>query len=129
MSSIDPPGWPRPKGYSNAVLAQGRVLAVAGQIGWNEREELVGADFLAQAVQALKNVVAIVRAAGGTPRDIVRLTWYVADKDEYLAVARELGAAYRAILESHFPAMSLVQVAALLEEGARVEIEATAVLP
>lgn len=129
MSSIDPPGWPRPKGYSNAVLAQGRVLAVAGQIGWNEREELVGADFLAQAVQALKNVVAIVRAAGGTPRDIVRLTWYVADKDEYLAVARELGAAYREILESHFPAMSLVQVAALLEEGARVEIEATAVLP
>lgn len=129
MSSVNPDGWPRPKGYSNGVLAQGRMLAIAGQIGWNEREEFAGDDFLSQAVQALHNIVAIVRAAGGSPGDIVRLTWYVVDKHEYAACAAALGKAYRAILEHHYPAMSLVQVAALLEDRARVEIEATAVLP
>jgi enamine deaminase RidA (YjgF/YER057c/UK114 family) len=128
VNTINPEGWPRPKGYSNGVVAEGRVLAVAGQIGWNEREEFAGNDFLSQAIQALQNVVRVVRAAGGTPRDIVRMTWYVVDKREYLAVARELGAAYRDVLDSHFPAMSLVQVSALLEDRARVEIEATAVL-
>ncbi len=128
MSSINPENWPRPKGYSNGVIGEGRVLAVAGQIGWNERNEFVSDAFLEQAVQALRNVVAIVRAAGGSPSNIVRLTWYVVDKHEYLAAARELGAAFKEILESHYPAMSLVQVAALLEDRARVEIEATAVL-
>ena len=128
MSRIDPEGWPRPKGYSNGIVAQGRILAVAGQIGWNEREEFAGEDFLSQAVQAMSNVVAIVRAAGGAPRDIVRLTWYVVDKREYLAASKELGRAYRDHFGEHFPAMTLVQVAALLEDRARVEIEATAVL-
>ena len=128
MNSINPKGWSRPRGYSNGVLAEGRILSVAGQIGWNEGGEFVSDDFLDQAIQALRNVVAIVREAGGAPSNIVRLTWYVVDKHEYLAAARALGAAYRDILEGHYPAMSLVQVAALLEDRARVEIEATAVL-
>ncbi len=128
MTSINPSDWPRPKGYSNGVLREGAILAVAGQIGWNERNELVSNRFLEQAVQALRNVVAVVRAAGGAPSNIVRLTWYVVDKHDYLAAAAELGTAYKEIFESHYPAMSLVQVAALLEDGARVEIEATAVL-
>ena len=128
MTSINPQGWPRPKGYSNAILAEGKVLSVAGQIGWNEHGEFVSDDFLAQAIQALKNVVSIVKAAGGTPHHIARLTWYVVDKHEYIAASRALGAAYKELLEGHYPAMSLVQVAALLEDRARVEIEATAVL-
>lgn len=128
MTTINPENWPRPKGYSNGIVAEGRFLAVAGQIGWNENGEFVSEDFLPQAIAALRNIVTIVRAAGGTPSNIIRLTWYVVDKGEYLAAARELGAAYKEILESHYPAMSLVQVAALLEDRARVEIEATAVL-
>ncbi len=126
---VNPDGWPRPRGYNNGALAEGRFLAVAGQIGWNERGEFVSDEFLEQAVQALRNVATIVRAAGGKPEHIVRLTWYVTDKREYLAAARELGAAYKEILGGHFPAMALVQVAALLEDRAKVEIEATAVLP
>lgn len=128
MTSINPPNWPRPKGYSNAILAQGHILAVAGQIGWNERGEFVSDDFLDQAIQALRNIVAIVHAAGGDASHIVRLTWYVVDKHEYLAASRALGAAYKELLDGHYPAMSLVQVSALLEDRARVEIEATAVL-
>ncbi|HET9029725.1 MAG TPA: RidA family protein [Candidatus Aquilonibacter sp.] len=128
MRSVNPQGWERPKGYNNGIVARGDVLAVAGQIGWNERNEFLSDRFLDQAVQALRNVVAVVRAAGGSPSQIVRLTWYVIDKHEYLESARELGAAYREILEGHYPAMSLVVVAALLEDRARVEIEATAVI-
>jgi enamine deaminase RidA (YjgF/YER057c/UK114 family) len=129
VSAINPPEWPRPSGYANGVLAQGRFLAVSGQIGWNERGELAGDGFLTQALQALRNVVAIVRAAGGEPEHLVRLTWYVVDTDEYRAALAELGRGYREIVGTHYPAMTLVQVAGLLEEGARVEIEATAVLP
>jgi enamine deaminase RidA (YjgF/YER057c/UK114 family) len=126
---VNPPRWPRPSGYSNGVVAEGRYVAIAGQIGWNERNELVSDDFLDQARQALRNVVAVVRAAGGGPEHLVRLTWYVTDKNEYLAALKELGASYREIVGEHYPAMALVQVAGLLEEGAKVEIEATAVLP
>lgn len=129
MTYVNPQGWPRPKGYSNGVIAEGRVLCVAGQIGWNERGEFESDSFLEQAVQALRNIVSVVRAAGGDPAHIARLTWYVVDKSEYLDAARELGNAYKEILGDHYPAMSLVQVAALLEDRARVEIEATAVLP
>ena len=128
MSYVNPKGWARPSGYNNGVIAQGEILAVAGQIGWNERAEFTSDVFLDQAIQALRNVVAIVREAGGTPADIVRLTWYVVDKHEYLSCARELGIAYKEVHEGHYPAMSLVQVAALLEDRARVEIEAMAVL-
>jgi enamine deaminase RidA (YjgF/YER057c/UK114 family) len=127
--SVNPPGWPRPSGYSNGIVAEGRYVAISGQIGWNERNELVSDDFLEQARQALRNVVAVVRAAGGAPQHLVRLTWYVTDKDEYRAALKELGACYREIVGTHYPAMALVVVAGLLEEGAKVEIEATAVLP
>ncbi len=126
---VNPPGWPRPSGYANGIVAEGRYLAVSGQIGWNERNELVSDDFLEQARQALRNVVAVLRAAGGGPEHLVRLTWYVTDKDEYRGALRALGASYREIVGEHYPAMALVQVAGLLEEGAKVEIEATAVLP
>jgi enamine deaminase RidA (YjgF/YER057c/UK114 family) len=128
-TSVNPPGWPRPSGYSNGIIAQGRYLAIAGQIGWNERGEFAGDTFLEQAEQALRNVVAVLGAAGGEPAHLVRLTWYVIDKHEYVAAARDLGRIYRELLGGAYPAMSLVVVAALLEDRARVEIEATAVLP
>ena len=126
---VAPSNWPRPSGYANGVLAEGRVLAISGQIGWNERSELVAEDFLEQALQALRNVVTILRAAGGGPEHLVRLTWYVVDKDEYRAALTALGRGYREVVGTHYPAMTLVQVAGLLEEGAKIEIEATAVLP
>lgn len=127
--TINPAGWPRPSGYANGIVAEGRFLAISGQIGWDERGELVREDFLAQAQQALRNVLAVLSAAGGEPEHLVRLTWYITDKNEYRANLRGLGDAYREIVGPHYPAMALVQVAALLEEGAKVEIEATAVLP
>jgi enamine deaminase RidA (YjgF/YER057c/UK114 family) len=129
MASIEPEGWQRPRGYSNGIIAHGRVLAIAGQIGWNERGEIVSRDFLEQSAQALRNVLAVVKAAGGDASHVVRLTWYVTDKREYLDAARALGQVYRDLFGAHYPAMTLVQVADLLEEGAKVEIEATAVLP
>jgi enamine deaminase RidA (YjgF/YER057c/UK114 family) len=127
--TVNPSGWPRPSGYSNGVIAEGRFLAISGQIGWNERNELVGDDFGQQATQALRNVMAVLVAAGGEAEHLVRLTWYVTDKNEYRANLAALGAAYREIVGGHYPAMALVQVAGLLEEGAKVEVEATAVLP
>jgi enamine deaminase RidA (YjgF/YER057c/UK114 family) len=126
---IDPEGWPRPSGYANGVLAQGQILTIAGQIGWNERNELVGDDFLEQARQALRNVVSVLKAAGGSAEHLVRLTWYVTDKQEYRDCLAALGASYREIIGANYPAMALVVVADLLEDGAKVEIEATAVLP
>lgn len=127
--TVNPPGWPRPSGYANGIVAQGRYLAISGQVGWNESNELVGGGFLEQARQALRNVMAVLRAAGGEPEHLVRLTWYVTDNNEYRQNLQSLGASYREIVGTHFPAMALVQVAALLEQGAKVEIEATAVLP
>lgn len=129
MKFVNPESWPRPRGYSNGVLAEGRFLAIAGQIGWDENGEFVSDDFLAQTEQALRNIVAIVTAAGGAPEHIVRMTWYVTDKREYLAASSGLGKIYRELFGAHYPAMTLVVVAALLEDRARVEIEATAVLP
>jgi enamine deaminase RidA (YjgF/YER057c/UK114 family) len=127
--TVQPAGWPRPKGYSNGVAARGEQIFVAGQIGWNERQELVSDDFVEQTAQALRNVLEVLHAAGADAQHLVRMTWYVTDKREYLAAAERVGAAYREIIGSHYPAMSLVQVAELLEDGAKVEIEATAVLP
>jgi len=126
---INPPGWPRPSGYSNGIVAEGRYLAIAGQIGWNERKELVSPNLYEQACQALRNVVAVLRAAGGQPQHLVRITWYVTDKNAYRDSLAQLGSAYREIVGDFYPAMTLVQVADLLEQGAKVEIEATAVLP
>jgi enamine deaminase RidA (YjgF/YER057c/UK114 family) len=126
---VQPEGWDRPKGYSNGILATGRFLAVAGQVGWNERGEIVSDDFTCQAAQALRNVLAIVTAAGGSAQHIARLTWYVTDKRTYCAAARDIGRVYRELFGSHYPAMTLVEVKSLLEDRAVVEIEATAVLP
>jgi enamine deaminase RidA (YjgF/YER057c/UK114 family) len=126
---LQPAGWAAPKGYANGVAARGRLVFVAGQVGWNAEQRIVGDDFVAQARQALANVVAVLACADARPEHIVRMTWYVVDKREYLGCARELGAAYREIVGRHFPAMTAVEVAGLVEDGARVEIEATAVVP
>ena len=126
--SVTPQGWGRARGYSHAIKAQGSYLAISGQIGWNEHEEFVSDDFLLQARQALENILTIVSAAGGKAHHVARLTWYVVDADEYRAVASELGAVYRELFGKHYPAMTLIVVAALLEPHARVEIEATAIL-
>lgn len=127
--SLQPDGWKRPHGYSNGIAARGEQIFVAGQIGWNEREEIVSADFVEQTAQALRNVVAVLEAAGAKPDHLVRMTWYVTDKHEYARCTKGVGEAYRKIIGDVYPAMTLVQVAGLLEEGAKVEIEATAVVP
>ncbi|MBX3252375.1 MAG: RidA family protein [Myxococcales bacterium] len=127
---VNPSTLAPPRGYSNGVLLPaGRTLFIAGQIGWNAASELVGPTMAAQFAQALRNVLDVVREAGGAPEDIGRFTIYVTDKRAYLAAAREIGATYRELMGRHYPAMALVQVADLLEDGALVEIEATAVLP
>ena len=126
---IQPEGWAPAKGYANGILAEGRTIWVAGQIGWNADQVFEAEDFIGQTAQALRNVVAVVEAAGGTPEHIVRMTWYITDKQAYMGAQREIGQAYREIIGRHFPAMTLVVVADLLENKALVEIEATAVLP
>ena len=126
---VQPPGWPAPRGYANGVVATGRQLFVGGQIGWNSAHEFEAADFVGQMRQALLNVRAVLETAGGAPEHLVRLTWYVTDKREYLARQAEVGTAYREVLGRHFPAMTMVVVSALVEDEALVEIEATAVLP
>jgi enamine deaminase RidA (YjgF/YER057c/UK114 family) len=128
MRIIKPPGLPQPRGYSDGVAARGEVLFLAGQIGWNERGELVSDRLVDQFDQALANILTVVRAAGGDAASLVRLTIYVLDAAEYRAAMRELGERYRARMGRHYPAMTLVEVGALLEPAARVEIEATAVL-
>ena len=127
--TITPPGWPRPRGYSNGMAARGELLAVAGMIGWDAQERIVSDEFVPQFRQALANVRDVVVAAGGKPEHILSLTIYVTDKREYIAGLSEVGAAYRELLGRHYPAMALVQVAALLEDRAKVEIQALAVLP
>lgn len=129
MEILQPPGWPRPRGYANGVAARGRLVFVSGMIGWNDNGEFESDGFAEQARQALLNVVAVLREAGARPEHIVRMTWYVVDKREYLAASAVLGAAYRDIIGAHYPAMTAVEVRALIEDRARVEIEATAVVP
>ena len=129
MQILQPPTWTKPRGYSNGVTATGRIVFVAGQVGWNASGAFESSDFVAQARQALVNIIAVLAEAGGRPEHIARLTWYVVDKGEYFASLRALGRAYREVLGSHYPAMTVVQVAALVEDGAKVEIEATAVIP
>jgi enamine deaminase RidA (YjgF/YER057c/UK114 family) len=126
---VQPLGWPRPRGYSNGVVAEGRLLFVAGQIGWDASGRLCSDSFIEQTRQALRNVVAVLQAGGARPEHLVRLTWYVVDKHEYRAASRAMGHVYREVIGAHYPPMTLVQVAALLEDGAKVEIEATAVIP
>jgi enamine deaminase RidA (YjgF/YER057c/UK114 family) len=126
---IQPPGWPRPRGYANAVAASGRMLFIAGQIGWDAEGVIASDDFVAQARQALANVLTLLRTAGAAPEHLVRMTWYVTDRQEYLRRSKELGAAYREILGPVYPAMTAVEVSALIEARAQVEIECTAVIP
>ncbi len=128
MRRLQPPGWPQPRGYSNGVEADGRLVFVGGQIGWNERGEFAS-DLPGQLAQTLRNIVAVLAEAGAGPEHVVRLTWYVTSRDEYLGAQRELGAAYREVMGRHFPAMAVVEVVALVEARAKVEIEATAVVP
>jgi enamine deaminase RidA (YjgF/YER057c/UK114 family) len=129
MDVLHPESWPRPSGYANGIAAEGRIIAVAGQVGWDPHSErIVSPDFAAQARQALANVAAVLAAGGATPADVVRLTWYVTDREAYLAAREAVGRAYREVFGGHYPAMTLVVVAGLLEPGALVEIEATAVV-
>jgi enamine deaminase RidA (YjgF/YER057c/UK114 family) len=124
-----PAGWPRPKGYANGVVARGRTLFIAGMIGWDAQGVFHTDDFAGQVRQALRNVADVLREAGGKPDNIVRMTWYVTDKREYLAAAKDIGQAYREIIGAYNVAMTAVQVTALMEDRAKVEIEVTAVLP
>ena len=126
---LHPRDWKPAKGFSNGVAAQGRMVFLAGQVGWNAEQKFESGDFVAQAQQALANIVTLVAEAGGRAEHITRLTWFVLDKRDYLSRLRELGEAYRSVMGKHFPAMTLVQVGALVEDEARLEIEATAVVP
>lgn len=126
---LHPKSWKPAVGYANGVMAHGRLIFCGGLIGWNANQEFETDDFVAQVEQTLKNILAVLAEAGAGPEHLVRLIWYVTDKREYLARLPELGRAYRAVLGKHFPAMALVQVAGLVEDRAKVEIEATAVIP
>ena len=126
---LHPRHWKRAKGYANGIAAEGLMVFVAGQIGWNADQQFESRDFVAQIRQALANVVAVVAEAGGTPAHIARLSWYITDRQEYLSRLPEIGAAYRAVMGRHFPTMTMVEVSALMESDAKVEIEASAVVP
>jgi enamine deaminase RidA (YjgF/YER057c/UK114 family) len=128
MHILQPDGWLQPRGYVNGIAAEGTMVFVAGQIGWNAEFRFETDDLVGQVRQALLNIVAVLAEAGARPDQITRMTWYITDKQEYLANLRPIGAVYRDIIGTHYPAMTLVQVAALLEDRARVEIEATAVV-
>jgi enamine deaminase RidA (YjgF/YER057c/UK114 family) len=129
MQILQPPGWVRPRGYSNGILTRGKFVFVAGQIGWDEQCRFQTSDLAAQVRQALVNVVAVLAQAGARPEHIARMTWYVTDKREYVAAFRTIGEAYREVIGSHYPVMTAVQVSALIEDQAKVEIEVTAVIP
>jgi len=126
---LQPSAWPRPGGYANGLVTTGRLIFLSGQIGWDAQQRFQTGDFLAQARQALQNILTILAEADARPEHIVRLTWYIVDKQEYLACVKELGTIYRELMGKHYPTMTMVQVASLIEDQARVEIEATAVLP
>lgn len=133
MNILQPPGWPRPRGYANGMAARGTVISVAGQIGWNAKSVFETDDLVGQVRQALSNVLAVLAEANAGPQHVVRMTWYLMSRDEYVARAAEIGAAYRQLMTNdgvtHYPAMTAVQVSALIEPSAKVEIEATAIVP
>ena len=129
MKILQPPGWARAKGFSNGIAAKGNLVFIAGQIGWTGDCKWEARDFAGQFRQAIKNILAVLAEANGKPEHIVRLTWYVLDKKEYLGALKEVGAAYRELMGKHYPTMAVVQVTGLVEDQARLEIEATAVVP
>ena len=128
MRNLQPAGWPRPRGYANGIEATGRLVIVGGQIGWDETETFQSDDFVEQVRQTLKNTLAVLAEADAGPEHVVRMTWYITDRDEYLARGREIGAVYRELMGKNVPAMAMVQVVALMESRAKVEIETTAVV-
>ena len=129
MKILQPPGWARAKGFSNGIAASGQLVFIAGQVGWTGEGRWEARDFAGQFRQAIKNILEVLAQANGKPEHIVRLTWYVLDRDEYLASLKEVGAAYRELMGKHYPTMAVVQVSGLVERNARLEIEATAVIP
>ena len=129
LRTLQPRAWAPPRGYANGVAGRGTIVIVGGQVGWDERQQFESDDFVAQARRALQNVVAVLAEASALPEHVARMTWYVVDKHEYLASLRALGQAYREIMGTHYPAMTAVQVVALIEDRARVEIEVTAIVP
>lgn len=129
MEFLQPNGWKPAKGYANGVVAQGRMVFLGGQIGWNEEQQFESDDFIDQFRQTLSNIAVLLAEAGGEPEHLVRLTWYITDRDAYLNSQKEMGAVYREVIGRHFPPMAVVQVVKLVEERALIEIEATAVLP
>jgi len=129
MQILQPPAWARPRGYSNGIVTRGQVVFVAGQIGWDAQCRFQTSDLAGQVRQALENIVAVLAQAGARPEHIARMTWYVTDKREYIAAYGTIGAAYREVIGTHYPAMTAIEVSALLEDQAKVEIEATAVIP
>jgi len=129
MRTLLPEGWPRPRGYSNGVEAEGRIVFVAGQIGWTPEGKFEARDFAGQFRQTLDNTLAVLREAGAGPAHIARMTWYITDKPAYLAALSDMGAAWREKMGAHYPAMAVVQVTALIEDAALIEIETTAVVP
>ncbi len=128
MRVLYPEGWPRPRGYSNGIAAEGRLVFVAGQIGWDESQVFRSDDLVEQVRQSLKNTVTVLAEAGAGPEQVVRMTWYIIDKRDYLDRSKEISAVYRALMGRHYPAMAMVEVSALMEDRAKVEIETTAVL-
>ncbi len=129
MQILQPPGWPRPKGYANGVAASGKMVFLAGTVGWNEKEQFETDDFAGQARRVLQNIVTLLNEAGAGPEHLVRMTWFISDKKEYLDSRKEIGAAYRQIIGRHYPPMSVIEVSGFIEEGAKLEVEATAVIP
>jgi len=129
MQILQPPGWAKPRGFSNGIAATGKQVFIAGQIGWTGESKWEAKDFAGQFRQTLKNTLAVLAQAGGRPEHIVRMTWYILDKKEYLAAIKEVGAAYRELIGRHYPAMAVVQVSGLIEDEAKLEIETTAVIP
>lgn len=129
MKILQPEGWPRPRGYSNGITAEGRMVFVAGQVGWDENEEFAPQDMAGQVRQALENTLTVLREGGAGAEHVVRMTWFITDMAEYRSSMKEIGAAYREVMGKRYPAMALVEVKSLLEPKARVEIETTAVIP
>ncbi len=129
MRIVQPEGWPRPRGYANAIVAEGRVLFISGQVAWDESEQFRSDDLVEQVRQSLNNVLTLLKAGGAKPEHVARMTWYITDKREYMRRGKEIGAVYRELMGQHYPTMSMVQVAALMEDRAKVEIEVTAVIP
>ena len=129
MQILLPPGWPRPKGYSNGIAASGRQVYVAGQIGWDEQGVIVSEDFAAQFRKVLENTLAVLAEAGAGPEHVVRMTGYVTSRDEYIAAGAAIGAVWKELMGRHYPVMAFVEVAGLMEPGAKIEIETTAVIP